>query len=634
MHTLTKLLATPVAMLAVVVTLVLGGMPQQATAQQLLAPIGVDQQQTDQVSVELIADKSAFVPGATVNIGARFKIKEHWHIYHKEPGETGRPTTVDLKLPEGFTTGDTIWEKPETFTDFGLTAYGYSDETIIIIPVTIPADYKPGDTVQISADITWLACEMNCVPGKTTVSLELPVVSSSNQVTDTNAEAFAASKQSEDSGGSVFDNDFQLEETEAGFLGYMKVLLFAVIGGFILNFMPCVLPVISLKIIGFVNEAGESRSKIFKLGLAYGLGTVSTCLALALVIIGLQVGGYSVGWGFQFQQPLFLLGMATLVAVMSLGLFGVFLVNVNSGKALDDLSNKKGLTGAFFTGVVATILATPCSAPFLGTAIGFAFAQPWWGILAIFAAIGVGLASPYVVLSMNPAWTKFIPKPGMWMEHFKQAMGFVLLFSAVWLLYVLGQQVGAAGIVGALVFIVATCFGAWLVGSFASFNASKGRKFFVWLLALAISATSFVYFAYQPVTNPKILTATNAASVQDNGIEWEKFDLDAIDKELKSGKVVFLDFTADWCGTCKFNEANVLAADAIGKKFADNSVVAVKADWTKNDPVITETLRKFGKSSVPLYVVMSPHRPNQPIVLPELLTEQMVIDAIDAALKK
>lgn len=634
MRSTTFMMATYVASFVVALALVLGGVTPQAHAQQPLSPVLGGAQSDPEVTVSLLADKSAFTPGSTVHIGVKFKIKEHWHIYHKEPGETGRATTVDLNLPDGFTVGETIWQQPETFTDFGLTAYGYSKETIIIIPVTIPSDYQPGDEIEITSDITWLACEMNCVPGQTTLSIKLPVVASADQVSDTNTEAFGTNQAGDDPGGTVFDKDFQLEETADGFLGYLKVLLFAVIGGFILNFMPCVLPVISLKIIGFVNEAGESRSKIFRLGLAYGLGTVTTCLALGLMIIALQVGGYSVGWGFQFQQPFFLLGMATLVAVMSLGLFGVFLINVNSGKALGDLSNKKGLTGAFFTGVVATILATPCSAPFLGTAIGFAFAQPWWGILAIFAAIGLGLASPYVVLSMNPAWTKFIPKPGMWMEHFKQAMGFVLLFSAVWLLYILGQQVGSAGIVGALVFIVATCFGAWLIGNFASFDATKTRKVVIWILALAIAGTSFCYFAYEPVANPQILTSSTTAKAQDNGIEWQDFDLAFIDKELKAGKVVFLDFTADWCGTCKFNEANTLAAKEVGKKFTDNDVVAVKADWTSNDPVITKTLRQFGKSSVPLYVVMSPHRPNQPIVLPEILTEQMVIDAIDAALTK
>lgn len=583
---------------------------------------------TNPVEVELISDKSALVPGQTVNIGVRFKIAPHWHIYHKEPGETGRPTTVDLSLPEGFRTQDLIWKAPETFTDFGLTAHGYTDETLIVIPVTVPDNLKPGDTITITADVTWLACHTNCMPGKATVSLSLPVA---DTATATNQNLFGSN---EDGGSSVFDGEFQLEEDASGFLGFLKIIAFALIGGLILNVMPCVLPVVAFKITGFVKEAGESRSKILRLGLAYAAGTVITCLLLASIVIALQLFGYSVGWGFQFQQPVFVLAMATLVAVMSLGLFGVFMVNVSSGQALNDLSNKEGMVGAFFTGVVATVLATPCSAPFLGTAIGFAFAQPWWGILAIFGAIGLGLASPYVVLSAFPAWTKFLPKPGAWMEHFKQAMGFLLMFSAVWLLHILGKQVGSAGVISALVFIIATSFSAWLIGTFASFNATRSRKIFIWLLAAGVSAGSFWYFTWDTVVYPKVTQASHGSTIQDNGVEWKSFSMDEVDQQLKDGKVVFIDFTATWCGTCQWNKANVLSTDAVGKTFKDHDVQAVRADWTNSDPVITEVLRKFGRSTVPLYVVFSPHRPNTPIILSDLLSEQEVIDAIEAASQK
>ena len=584
------------------------------------------------VSVDLIADKSAFTPGAVVNVAARFKIEEHWHIYYKEPGETGRATTVDLKLPDGFVAGEAIWQEPKTYNDFGYSARGYEDEMVIIFPVTVPASLTPGETVKIEADVTWLACETTCIPGSTTISLELPVVADASLALDTNEDVFVSNDESP--GSSVFDQDFTLETTDDSLWGYVKILFFALVGGFILNFMPCVLPVISLKIMSFVKEAGESRAKIFRMGLAYALGTVSTCLTLALLVITLQLAGYSVGWGFQFQQPLFLVGMATLVAVMSLGMFDVFMFNPPQGETLGKLSEKKGMTGAFFTGVVATILATPCSAPFLGTAIGFAFAQPWWGILAIFAAIGTGLASPYVVLSMNPAWTKFIPKPGNWLNHFKQVMGFVLLMSAVWLLHVLSKQVGSAGVVGTLTFIVATSFCAWLIGTFAGFTATRSRKIVVWIIAAVISATSFYYFTLDPVVNPPVKEDASVSTVAGNGINWQPFSTALVDKHLNDGKVVFLDFTAEWCTTCKVNEHGTLASDVIADKFKQADVQAIKADWTQNDPVITEVLRKFGKSGVPVYVVMSPHRPNQPVILPEFLNEQMVVDAIDAALTK
>lgn len=593
------------------------------------------------VSVELLSDKSALVPGTTVNIAARFKIEKDWHIYYKDPGETGRATTMVLGLPEGFDAGEIKWQKPHEFTDFDMKSYGYKDSTVLIIPVKIPADANSigSGPIKIVADISWLSCKTTCVPGSAQIELTLPVAADAAQVKSLHPEVFAAgdpSGQGQNPDVSVFDQDFNLEKNATGLLGFLKYLAFAFIGGLILNLMPCVLPVVSMKIMSFVKEAGAEKSRVIKHGMVYAMGTVSTCLVLALAVIGAQLAGYSVGWGFQFQQPLFLLGMATLVTIMSLGLFGVFMVNVNSGEKLQELSFRGGYTGSFFSGVVATILSTPCTAPFLGTAIGFAFAQPWWGIMLIFASIGAGLAFPYVLLSLNPAWQKYIPKPGAWMEHFKQGMGFLFLFSSVWLLYVLGQQVGADGLIGALIFIIATSFGAWLIGTFADFNAGPRRKFFVWVLAAVVSLSSLWYFAWDTVVNPtasQIQTQGATSTTASNGIVWQTFGKAEVDQHLKNGKVVFLDFTAEWCQTCKLNEKTVLSSQTIGDKFKAADVQALKGDWTLNDPVITEVLRKFNRSGVPLYVVMSPHRPGSPIVLPELLTEKMVLDAIDAASK-
>lgn len=583
------------------------------------------------VSVELLADKSAVVPGSTLKVAARFKLEEGWHIYYKDPGETGRATTMELSLPQGFDAGEIQWQTPHEFHDFGMKSFGYEGETTLIIAVQVPDDLKPGEPLKIAADLTWLVCQTSCVPGSATLELELPVVADAAQAAPTHEEIFGS--KSSNGSDSVFDQDFNLEKRSDGVLGFLKYLLFAFIGGLILNLMPCVLPVVSMKVMSFIREAGESKSRVMKHGFVYALGTVSTCLVLALAVIGLQVAGYTVGWGFQFQQPVFLLAMATLVAIMSLGLFGVFMVNVNSGDKLQELSHQGGYTGSFFSGVVATILSTPCTAPFLGTAIGFAFAQPWWGIMLIFASIGAGLAFPYLLLSLNPAWQKYIPKPGAWMEYFKQGMGFLFLCSAVWLLYVLGQQVGSEGLIGALVFILATSFGAWLIGTFADFNATRKRKIVVWIIAAIISTTSLWYFTWDTVIQPPALAVTNSGTVvADNGITWQTFSRDSVDKHLQDGDVVFIDFTADWCQTCKLNEKTVLSSSAVGDKFKAANVQALKGDWTLNDPVITDVLRKFNRSGVPLYVVMSPHRPSTPIVLPELLTEQMVLDAIDKAL--
>jgi thiol:disulfide interchange protein DsbD len=353
-------------------------------------------------------------------------------------------------------------------------------------------------------------------------------------------------------------------------------------------------------------------------------------VSLAVAVIAAKALGYSVGWGFQFQEPMFLVGMATLLTVMSLGLFGVFFVQVNSGNQLDKLANRKGLAGAFFTGVVATILSTPCTAPFLGSAIGFAFAAPWYAIIAIFFAVGAGLAFPYVLLCLNPAWMKILPKPGVWMEHFKEAMGFVLLGSVIWLLYVLGRQTGPDGVAGTVGFLLAASFGTWLYNKLCGFDASKLKKVTLAVVALAI-AGSTMYFLTWPSVKGTNWSALASGPTVANGVTWEKFSKEAVDKHLKDGKVVFLDFTAEWCQTCKFNEATVLASDAVTDAFKNNGVATLKADWTTSDPEITQLLAKFGRAGVPLYVVMSPHRPTAPTVLPTLLTKEMVLEAIENA---
>lgn len=626
MRFLTAIIHTAMA-LALVTLLPLAPAPVQA--QSLTAS-------ETPAQLELIADTTAIVPGQPFKLGVRFKLEPGWHIYYKNPGDTGYATEITPDLPAGFQIGDTEWKQPQTFTDFGMKAFGYSDETVLAVTVTPPADLKPGDSLTIKVDARWLACHENCVPGTETLTITLPVAGTASAA---NSGAFAglgydgdpSTSKGANPGGSVLDGDLKLASDKDGSTSLLKILLFAFIGGLILNVMPCVLPVVSLKILSFVEEAGQKRDKIFKLGLAYSAGTIATCSLLALVVILCQLVGYSIGWGFQFQQPLFLLGMAALVTVMSLGLFGVFMVQLSSGKQLQDLSRTSGYRGAFFTGVVATVLSTPCTAPFLGTAIGFAFAQPWWSILLVFSTIGLGLAAPYLVLSANPGWMKLLPRPGMWMEHFKQAMGFVLLGSAVWLLSVLGKQVGPEGLTGGIAFILALGFSAWLVGNFADFNATRTRKLAVWAIALAISAASFAFFTWPSlVARP---AATASVTRTSDSIAWEKFSREAVDRGLRDGKVVFIDFTAEWCQTCKFNEATVLETDTIKTEFDKHNVLALKADWTLNDPEITAVLRKFQRSGVPLYVVFSPHRPDQPIVLPELITKQLVREALEAASK-
>ncbi len=606
-------------------------------AQVLLTEASQDVTNASTVKVELVADTTAVEPGKTFRIGALFTLEEGWHIYYKQPGDTGFPTDVKLTLPEGYTVVAVEWEKPKRFDENGFTTYGYTGKTTISIVVKAPDNIPPGTNVKIDAQVQYLVCKDSCVPGNADVSITLPVSDGSTAAQAANADKFAhvgftgdVTKIGARPSGSVLDHDFGLSGKDNPKHSLLVYLLFAFIGGVVLNCMPCVLPVLSLKIMRFVKESGEERGKIVRLGFAYALGTVGTCLIMGIAVIVAQVAGYSVGWGFQFQQPLFLVAMATLITLMSLSLFGVFHVQVGTGQGLGKLAQKQGYSGAFFTGVVATILSTPCTAPFLGTAIGFAFSQPWWVILAIFSAVGSGLAAPYMVLSLNPSWMKFLPKPGEWMEKFKEAMGFLLLGSTVWLLWVLGKQVGPEGAIGALAFLLCTSFGAWLINRVGGLEASRTKKVVLWVIALAVAGGSLWLFTWPSLSgNYRTANASQSSSV----IPWEPFSKQALDKHLADGKVVFIDFTAEWCQTCKFNEATVLNTQEIKDSLVATNAVVLKADWTNSDPELTATLAKFGRAGVPLYVVFSPHRPTQPTVLPTLLTKQMVIDSLQEAAK-
>lgn len=599
-----------------------------------LTPAAANSADPNPVEAKLIADTSAVVPGQSLKLGVRLQIAPGWHVYYKSPGDTGRATTVELTAPAGATAGALTWQKPYRFEEGGIKTYGYQNATTLVLPVQVPAGLKPGDKITFKVLVTWLACDKECVPGEEELTLELPVVASSAGATATNTGDFAAPAFT---GGpdevgpppSTPTVPPVAPAVGSGWVAFLGALAAAFVGGMLLNLMPCVLPVLSLKIFGFVQQAGQDRKRIWRLGMAYAAGTMSTFLVLALVVIGVQVAGFSVGWGFQFQHPLFVIAMVTLITVMSLSLFGVFYVQLSGGSAIDKLAQREGYVGAFGKGVSATILSTPCTAPFLGSALGFAFAQPWWGVIAIFLTIGAGLSAPYLLLCWKPGWMKFLPKPGDWMERFKEAMGFLMLASAAWLLFVLGRQSGAELVSATVTFLLTVSASAWMIGRFADFNATGRRRLVVWILALLMAAGSFWYFVV-PALNAENASLHTAQVV--NGVKWEPYSEQALQKHLSEGKVVFVDFTADWCLTCKLNE-RVITGQVVADRMRKDNVVVLRADWTRGDPEITRQLTRFGRSGVPLYVVFSPKRPSQPQVLPELITTQTVLDALDSASK-
>ena len=402
-----------------------------------------------------------------------------------------------------------------------------------------------------------------------------------------------------------------------GLVEVLQMLGFAMIGGLILNVMPCVLPVISLKIFGFVSEAGMEPKKAFRLSMAFSLGIIGCFAALAAIVVLLQTAGAQVGWGFQFQDPRFILFISCLVFAFALNLFGVFELSVSSQatQGLAKLAGGEGYGGAFFQGVFATVLATPCTAPFLGTASAFAFAQPGWVTFLVFLFIGLGMAFPYLLLAVNPKWLRYLPKPGGWMLRLKQSMGFLLVGTLLWLMWILGQMRGVDAVVelGAILLVIAIL--AWIKGAFwTPFSSARSR-------ILAFAAMVFVLLlagaAYGFVTKPSQLV-------------WQPFSKSALDEARTSGKPVFVDFTADWCITCKSNERFAIDTPKVRQEFLKRNVVVLKADWTKGDPEITEILKKFGRAGVPMYLYYPGGTGEpQPVLLPELITSQTVLDALN-----
>lgn len=590
----------------------------------------------DQLSVEIISDQNSVIAGESLRVGIRFKMKPDWHVYYKEPGEVGVPTRIQFSSLSKLRFGELLWKKPTRF-DGDDVSFGYAGETLIASVLNAPSSLTDDSGfVTIKANISWLACNTSCIPGKTELELTLPLAAKGAVKVLQNAELFKGlgfdgdvyelSKPS----NSVFDK-LNLPQGAAN-QTIWQVLFFAFIGGLILNVMPCVLPVVSIKLMHFVRESGEDRRKLVGLTLAYTAGTISTCVLLGLAVVLAQYAGASVGWGFQFQQPWFLIGMASLLTVMSLSMLGMFFIQVSTGGKLDELSRKSGLAGSFFTGVVATILSTPCTAPYLGSAIGFAFSQSWFVTLAVFAVIGLGLAAPYLVLGFNPSWKRFIPKPGVWMEHFKQAMGFLLLASVIWLLFVLGRMIGSDGVVGTMALLLAVAFATWLINTFAHGDANRKQKLMVWAIAAVLVALPGWLLVAPAISVQKQLSEVSAPN---NGahskINWQDFSQETVERLLNEKRIVFIDFTAQWCQTCKLNEFGVLSNDSLVNEFNRLNVAAVKADWTFSNPVITEVLKKFGRSGVPFYVIFDPRRPETPILLSELLTVNEVLEALRRA---
>lgn len=398
-------------------------------------------------------------------------------------------------------------------------------------------------------------------------------------------------------------------------------LLFALLGGAVLNLMPCVFPVLSIKLIALAEGNGNTPQSLKETrlhALVYGVGVVLSFVLLAGLLLALRAGGEQLGWGFQLQSPMFVAALVYVLFLLGLSLSGV----VSFGQQLmgvgDGLTEKPGLRGPFFTGVLAVVVASPCTAPLMGSALGWAIVQPTAVALLVFAALGLGMALPFILLAWWPRLTRWLPKPGLWMDTFKQAMAFPLYLTAVWLLWVLGQQVGIDGLATVLTGLVVIAFGAWLWGH--QLNRSKIKT----VLALVAAVTAVVMLTTLSIGSDNDRTDTAANSTTSHGdIPYSKAKLAEL---LKDGRPVFIDMTASWCITCQVNKRVALTKPAVTSAFAENDVTVMVGDWTNRDPAITEFLESFNRTGVPLYVLFD--RSGKPQTLPQILSVDIVLKRI------
>ena len=411
------------------------------------------------------------------------------------------------------------------------------------------------------------------------------------------------------------------QATSTASMSLLVALLFAFIGGLILNLMPCVFPILSIKILGFVQGRDHSRATLRNHGLVFGLGVIVSFLLLAGVLLALRAGGEQLGWGFQLQSPWLIGGLALLMFALGLMLVGVFEVGFGLASAGGRLDNRQGLGGAFWSGVLATVVATPCTAPFMGAALGYALAQPALSSLLVFAVLGIGMATPYVLLSSFPQWIERLPKPGRWMETLKQALAFPLFATAVWLVWVFGLQTGINGAAFLLLAMTLFALGTWILGRWGlPTNSPKQR----WIARTAVAVALLLGIA---ATGVGVRQQADAHATQAADSDWRVFDPAEVDRLVSAGQPVFIDFTAAWCLSCQANKAVALNATSVQNAFRDKGVIRFRADWTQRDPVITAALEGFGRSGVPLYVLYPPN--GEPILLPVILRAGIVTDALN-----
>jgi thiol:disulfide interchange protein/DsbC/DsbD-like thiol-disulfide interchange protein len=700
---------------------------------------------TPQVAAELLAYAPQGVQaGQPLWLGLSLKHQPQWHTYWKNSGDSGQPTQLEWQLPKGLQAGDIAWPTPKTIPIGPLANYGYEDEVLLPVPVTVAADYKPnaqGGEVVIGLKARWLVCRLECIPEEGEFELRLPARGSVATAGAAFEKAFAASPKAFTASatsvivvkdgalhltvdklpaawkgqtlslypetpeitapaapiqqswqGQVWQARVALTPYRAGDpahlpvvlatpnnaqalavslpiqgvwpakkepaalvqnlpapvvpsadamgWGFVLALLGAGLGGLLLNLMPCVFPILAIKVLQLAKPE-QTRSGRQQQALAYTLGVLASMLALGGLMLALRAAGEGVGWGFQLQNPWVVMALAALFVVVAVNLLGGFEVGqwLPSRWAGAGMEATHPLVSALLTGVLTVAVASPCSAPFMGAAMGMAITLPAWQALMIFAALGLGLALPFLLVGWVPQVASCLPRPGAWMQGFRQLLAYPMMATVVWLVWVLGQQNGLDAAAALLVLLVVLAMLLWASNGYrqVAFLDKATRWHRVGLgavvLVAAVAGAALGPVAARPGADGHLDvganlpgTALQAASSSPNASQWQAWSRQRVDYALASGQPVFVDYTAAWCVTCQVNKKTTLNHPDVLAALAQNNVVLLRADWTRPNAEIAQSIASLGRSGVPVYALYWPGQPVQ--LLPELLTPGGVIEAV------
>jgi len=683
---------------------------------------------SDNVKARIVSEVSSLGPGQSAWFALELDIRDGWHTYWRNPGDSGEATKLTWQLPPGFTAGGIVWTTPHSFEVAPLVNYGYAKHAVHLVQITAPKDLKAGASIDLTAKASWLVCSDVCIPETADLKLQIPASAQAGGVDAKDAALFTEARSELPSAelaatSARLEGDqlilslgkewgatlsqiksltfFPYDEGSIEYaapqklirsndavqlsmkIGYQPpkpgtirgvlvateqtgndtvavpieiaasfggaglaaksgaaaagttigaeavhslpvLMLFAILGGLILNLMPCVFPVLSIKALNVVEQAKTHPAAVRTKGLVFAAGVIASMLCLAAVMLALRAGGEEIGWGFQLQSPLFVTFLVYLLLAVGLNLSGVFEVGGGLAGVGDTLTQGDSYSSSFFTGVLATVVATPCSAPFMAPALGAALTQPTANALCIFAALGVGIALPYVLLSFAPWMRRVLPKPGAWMDTLKQLFAFPVYATAAWFLWVLAEQTSPLGLGAALAGAILIALAAWAYQK-SHFSAGGGRAA---VLATAVIAVAVALLLPVRVAQVAAAPAGTASATVHGDDEWQPYDAARVIELTAAGRPLLVNFTASWCLTCLVNERNAFADAAVQEIFHDKKVTLMKGDWTNRDPAITKALAAFGRAGVPLYVVYNAKRgSNEPLVLPQLLTAGVVENA-------